>query len=61
MRGSTDRKMAEHLRRDPIERLRSSPYRGTAPVLGAHSGRSLPFFHTFFLGERAWAPLLPKE
>lgn len=34
-----------NLLREPISRLRSSPYRCTAPVLDTTSARSLRFLH----------------
>ena len=36
-----------NLLRDPISRLRSSPYASTAAVLDVTSARSLRFLHTF--------------
>lgn len=39
-----------NLLRDPILRLRSSPYASTAAVLGATSGRSRRFLHAFTEG-----------
>ncbi len=39
-----------NLLRDPILRLRCSPYVSTAPLLAATSGRSLRFLHAFSSG-----------
>jgi len=41
-----------NLLRGPISHLRSSPYLGTVPVLGATSGRSLRLLHAFTVSQK---------